>query len=98
LKQKKTDNFISRTAVNHIICFNYARLGLEKGKFYYKDSSDFVKYLRNNESRDQRIWFSRREASFNDRRDPEFVETIVRHGIGFTFNMVDADQWLNFDK
>jgi hypothetical protein len=46
----------------------------------------------------QREWFGTREASWNDEEQPEFIETVVRHGIGFTFNMVDADEWMSFDK
>jgi hypothetical protein len=57
-----------------------------------------VDFLRKIESVPQRNWFHLREASFNRQNDPEFVETIVRHGIGFSLNMIDADQWLNFDR
>jgi hypothetical protein len=46
----------------------------------------------------QREWFETKEASWNDEEQPEFIETVVRHGVGFTFNMVDADEWMNFEK
>ena len=46
----------------------------------------------------QIIWFREQFSSFNDKYQPEFAEIRTSRGMGFTFNMIEADEMFNFDQ
>jgi hypothetical protein len=54
--------------------------------------------LKQNGSHLQRNWFNARTALWNGKEEPEFIETIVQYGIGFTFNINDARDWLDLQS
>jgi hypothetical protein len=80
------------------MCFDKSDYGLQAQTFAYNKSSDFVRFLDVIASEYQRDWFDSRQALWNSQSIPNFTETIVRHGIGYTFNMIKADDWLDFDS
>jgi hypothetical protein len=84
--------------VNSIVCFDKSNYGLNAQTFTYNKSSHFVRFLNEIASEYQRDWFDSRKAVWNRQTVPKFTETIVRHGIGYSFNMINADDWLNFDS
>ena len=43
-------------------------------------------------------WFREQFSSFNGKYQPEFAEIRTSRGMGFTFNMIDADEMFNFDQ
>lgn len=45
----------------------------------------------------QRNWFNRTIASWNNQEQPKFNKILTQNGIGFTFNMVSPSELLNFD-
>lgn len=42
-------------------------------------------------------WFRNQNFSFNKRFQPVFAEMITQNGMGFTFNLLDADKLMRFD-
>ncbi|CAG9811156.1 unnamed protein product [Chironomus riparius] len=42
-------------------------------------------------------WFQDQFSSFNGKYQPDFAEIRTSRGMGFTFNMIDADEMFNFD-
>jgi hypothetical protein len=64
--------------------------------FEYDNNSDFVEHLRS--INDQRIWFNGSKSVWNDVENPNFAETLTRHGIGFTFNIVEDSKLLRLNK
>jgi acid-sensing ion channel, other len=69
---------------------------LDIQSFRFNKSSDFVEYLRSIDI--QREWFSWREARWNLEDDPPFAETLTEYGIGFTFNLANSSELLNFSQ
>jgi acid-sensing ion channel, other len=55
-----------------------------------------VEYLRSIDT--QRKWFSWREARWNLEDDPPFAETLTEYGIGFTFNLANSSELLDFNQ
>lgn len=43
-------------------------------------------------------WFQRQFSSFYGKYLPEYTEVRTPRGIGYTFNMIDVDEMLNFDQ
>jgi len=43
-------------------------------------------------------WFREQFSTFNGKYQPEFAEIRTSRGMGFTFNMIDADEMFNFDQ
>lgn len=80
--------------VDQYICFENPEFGMENYRFNYTKNSDFVETLRNVSSK-MFERFEKRVASFNQKMNPPYAETLTRNGIGFTFNL--ADDILNFD-
>ncbi|CAG9811153.1 unnamed protein product [Chironomus riparius] len=66
--------------------------------YYFKFNFSFVPYvipvLRENT---QLALFRDQFSSFNGKYQPEFAEIRTSRGMGFTFNMIDADEMFNFD-
>lgn len=46
----------------------------------------------------QIAWFREQFSMFNRHYQPEFSEIRTLRGMGFTFNMINADELLNFDQ
>lgn len=43
-------------------------------------------------------WFLNQEITINGRYSPVFAEIPTERGIGFTFNLLDAEELLNFKR
>jgi acid-sensing ion channel, other len=87
-----------RTQVMQQVCYTMSDYVMQDLRFTFDNSSAFVNFLKENVSHPQRNWFNGGKAFWNGQKDPEFTETIVRNGIGFTFNMIDAKDWLDFES
>lgn len=74
-----------------MICNNYYALG---SNIYIKlnDSSEFMEHMRN--MREPKSWFNERKAILSNFYNPSFSEIITKRGLGFTFNMIDAEDLL----
>jgi acid-sensing ion channel, other len=90
--------YVVRVNVHHIVCYETPEASLEMNSFEYHHNSDFVKYLKSIES--QRTWFSWHHAQWNSEEIPAetFAETFTEHGIGFTFNLMEDNNLLNFTR
>jgi hypothetical protein len=64
-------------------------------KFIFNSNSDVADFLRNLTM--QRLRFADSESFWNGKFKPQFAETLTRVGLGFSFNMIDADDLLNFN-
>jgi acid-sensing ion channel, other len=82
--------------VQHIVCFDEGFYLLDYNSFTYSESSDFVEYLRSIQT--QRIWFNQSEGLWNSVERLNIAETLTRNGIGFSFNMMESDDLLNFNE
>ena len=59
----------------------------------------FVKLILKLLKEDSQVgWFRDQLSSFNGKYQPEFAEIRTSRGMGFTFNMIDADEMFNFDQ
>ena len=59
----------------------------------------FVKLILKLLKEDSQIgWFRDQLSSFNGKYQPEFAEIRTSRGMGFTFNMIDAEKMFNFDQ
>ncbi|KAL7013162.1 hypothetical protein ACKWTF_015224 [Chironomus riparius] len=66
-------------------------------KFGYTFS--FVPYLFSVLKTNSKVdWFREQFSSFNGKYQPEFAEIRTSRGMGFTFNMIGADEMFNFDQ
>ena len=45
---------------------------------------------------DHKLWWNERNASWNSEANALFTETLTRNGIGYTFNMLEVEDLLNF--
>jgi len=59
--------------------------------FKYSSNKEFVQHLWNKTV--EREWFNELNALWNGR----FAEILTRRGIGFTFNLLPADELLNLN-
>lgn len=69
---------------------------LNRRKFHFNDSSDFVDYLK--ELNAMNRWFRKRKALWNQRENPLFAETLTVGSVGFAFNLLKMEEILNVDK
>lgn len=93
-KTYKTNIFL-RYDVEEEICYEIdvtARKYSEK--FNFSNPSEFVDYLRNLTM--QRLWFNDSYSIFKGKSHPAFAETLTRLGIGFSFNMMKAEDLMDF--
>lgn len=70
-----------------MMCIDDDQFLLGQTNFNYSSTSEFVEFLRT--MTDQRSWFESAQATWNGLDEPQFVETILSQGLGFTFNMID---------
>lgn len=77
------------------MCQDLSHFELNRRKFNFNDTSDFVDYLK--ELNAMNSWFRRRKASWNQREKPNFAETLTAGGIGFTFNLLKREEILHAD-
>lgn len=71
-------------------CIADSPYGIER---YYDSSLDLKRFILTQSRLD---WFQQQFASWNDFYQPVFAQIRTQHGMGFTFNMIDADKLLNF--
>lgn len=45
-----------------------------------------------------KLWFESLTASWNQKFFPEFAEVFTKTGLGYSFNMIDADDLLNLNE
>lgn len=82
--------------VEDYVCNTRSRYGMDKLKFNYTKNTDFVERLKNITAISQKPWFDKKLAKLNQQKgNPPNTETLIMHGIGFTFNL--NDDLLNFD-
>lgn len=84
-----------RSIVQLFVCNEKPDYSLEKYPFNYSRNSDFVSFLMNITSTSSKLWFDERNAEWQGDKNPKFVKTLTKNGIGFTFNTFDADEHLN---
>jgi hypothetical protein len=53
------------------------------------------KYVPRNSSK---TWFSLQKSSLNQKYSPKFAEIRTARGMGFSFNLIDAEKLLNADE
>lgn len=82
--------------MHHSICYDDDPFSLGDMSFNFSKKSEFVEFLRN--MTEQRSWFDESRATWNSWSEPQFIETILNQGLGFTFNMIDLEDLLNFSK
>jgi hypothetical protein len=59
----------------------------------------FIPYLIGALRKDSKIdWFYDQITSFNGKYEPKFAEIRTSRGMGFAFNMIDADKMLNLNQ
>lgn len=78
----------------HIVCYYIGYFEIEDHQFNYTSTSEAVQYLRN--LTEYKSWWMEANATWNSALDVPFSETITRNGIGFTFNMIDFDDLVDF--
>ena len=82
--------------VQNIVCFERGKSLLNLNSFNYRKNSDFVEYLRN--ITDQRVWFNASLGYWNNEPNPSFAETLTRFGLGLTFNIVEYENLMHFNR
>jgi len=81
----------SRSIVDEMICFDSISIVDRDEDFIYSSNKEFVEYLWNKTV--EREWFN----ELNDLCAGRFAEILTRRGIGFTFNLLPADELLNLN-
>lgn len=85
-----------RKIIEMIMCNALLYDELNRRKFHFNDSSDFVDYLK--ELNAMNRWFRKRKALWNQRENPLFAETLTVGSVGFAFNLLKMEEILNVDK
>lgn len=77
------------------ICSDAPEHEMDRFPFNYSQNADFVSFLMNITSTAQKLWFDDKTAKWQGDSNPKYVQTLTRHGIGFTFNTLDLDKQLD---
>lgn len=65
----------------------------------YNPSINFIPYFLNLLKEEAQFdWFRRQTATFNGIFQSQFAMTRTKNGMGYTFNMMDAEELLNLEK
>ena len=79
------------------VTINFCSTNLEVtfGKTSYNTQTQTISMIRNNS---KLIWFQDQTFTLNGKYHPVFAEIPTQLGMGYTFNLLDADDLLNFDS
>jgi hypothetical protein len=78
--------------VQNLICWD---TNAARTNFTFNRNEGFVDYVKAY-YQGPRKWFNLSVSSWNGEK-VDFAETFNQNGIGFTFNMIDAEKWINFN-
>lgn len=83
-----------RTFSKLCTCFeNCIPMKVFEGEMYYDFISDAKKLM---ENEPETAWFQEQVSKFNENILPVFAKIRTRFAMGYTFNIIEADQLLNF--
>lgn len=77
-----------------MVCYEGFHYFWDNNTFNYSSNSEVVDFLMN--MTENRVWFNESKSTWNSKNDPEFVEILTRQGLSFTFNIIDAEDLMNF--
>jgi Amiloride-sensitive sodium channel len=84
--------------VDQFICYDRTIIYLiTTVPFNYTSNRAFFDYLKANRTQ-HRVWFEKRRISWNGIENASFAETFTRYGLGFSFNLMQANDLLDFDR
>jgi hypothetical protein len=78
--------------INAGICNNMFRFG------YQGDKITLASILKAFKKTSQAKWFEQQSASWKEKFQVKFAEVRTSRGIGFSFNLIDDEELLNFDE
>lgn len=80
-----------RNLFEYGLCFGIYKLGHSRHHIGHK----IPEFIHTNSSQ---AWFSQQFSVFGRKYLPKFAEIRTERGLGFAFNMIDAEELLNFDE
>jgi hypothetical protein len=87
-----------QSIVEQFVCYEEPRYYLtDESPFSFESNREFVEFLKTNQI-GNRLWFETRHVYWNRRSTAPFAETLTRFGLGFSFNLIQADELLDFDR
>jgi Amiloride-sensitive sodium channel len=88
-----------QSVVQHFICYKspeYYRI--ETAPFSYASNHAFVDFLKANQTANRQLWFDERRITWNSKTNASFAETLTRYGLGFSFNLILANDLFDFER
>jgi hypothetical protein len=84
--------------VEHLICHEKLQLFLiGEVPFNFTSNRAVFEYLKANQT-EHKPWFEKRLINWNSRSNAPFAETLTRYGLGFSFNLIQANDLLDFER
>lgn len=87
-----------RSVVEQFICYDSPNYSMEDVPFNYSSNNDFVAHLKAYRTSHILWFYSYKIFKWHGIGSPPFAEVLTRFGFGFSFNIMQANDLINFDK